>query len=77
MIDRAPKRPTPEEQGAGKESYSGEEPPEGGPAGSSAGTGEVGGPEDYDDDPQAGGGRLPTHNPKGGSGSDAPSHNSR
>jgi hypothetical protein len=45
--------------------------------GSGAGAGGGGSPEDYDHDPQAGGGRLPTHNPKGGRGGDAPKHNSQ
>lgn len=50
---------------------------EGAVVGSGAGAGGGGNPEDYDSDPQAGGGSLPTHNPKPGSGGDAPSHNSR
>jgi hypothetical protein len=52
-------------------------PVEGVAVGSGAGAGGGGSPEDYDSDPQAGGGRLPTHNPEGGSGGDAAKHNSR
>ena len=50
---------------------------EGAVVGSGAGAGGGGNPEDYDSDPQAGGGRLPTHNPKPGSGAEAPSHGGR
>lgn len=50
---------------------------EGVAVGSGAGAGGGGSPEDYDPDPQAGGGRLPTHNPRGGRGGDAPKHNSQ
>ena len=45
--------------------------------GSGAGAGGGGSPEEYDPDPQAGGGRLPTHNPKGAKAGDGPKHNSR
>lgn len=50
---------------------------EGAVVGSGAGAGGRGSPEDYDLDPQTGGGRLPTHNPKGGATGDGAKHNSR
>lgn len=51
----------------------------GGVTGSGAGAGGGGGPEEYDSDPQAGGGMMPTpasSEPRPTSGADAPQHNS-
>lgn len=46
--------------------------------GSGAGAGGSGGPEEYDSDPQAGGGSFPPASPPPeGDGADAPNHGSR
>ncbi|MBL0923001.1 MAG: hypothetical protein IBJ12_00855 [Sphingomonadaceae bacterium] len=47
-------------------------------SGSGAGAGGDGGPEEYDSDPQAGGGSFPPTSPAPvGEGADAPNHGSR